>query len=146
MSIIEKYDSDKKMPVYGYAARYPRKDPVKPVFNIKQDNSPCVGVQGKNRPCMSTGAADAPRERTLIWAREILSDVLEAYRKCLSDLTMSSPANFAPVIRKVTESIQSGDQQNYHILLILTSGQIFDLPMTETVSKYPRPRDSVSKK
>ena len=60
--------------------------------------------------------------------------VIAAYRKCLPQVQLFGPTNFAPVIRHVTRfaaAYLNGD--HYFVLLILTDGAISDMHDTKKV-------------
>uniref|UniRef100_A0A914WI52 Copine-3 n=1 Tax=Plectus sambesii TaxID=2011161 RepID=A0A914WI52_9BILA len=103
--IIQDYDSDKLFPVYGFGARLP------PDGTISHDF--CVNGDPSNPFCDGVGG------------------VLEAYYRCLQQIQLYGPTNFAPVINRVArEALQHRDGSEYFILLILTDGVITDFPQT----------------
>ena len=57
--------------------------------------------------------------------------VLSAYEDALQKYELSGPTNFAEVIGHVNSQVEaqavSQESQKYHILLILTDGQISDM-------------------
>ncbi|XP_075223664.1 copine-8-like isoform X2 [Lycorma delicatula] len=104
-SIIQDYDSDKLFPVLGFGARLPPDGRVSHEFFVNMDpNSPyCNGVPG----------------------------VLDAYRKCIRQVQLYGPTNFAPIINHVARFASTyRDGSSYFILLILTDGVITDMPQT----------------
>lgn len=64
----------------------------------------------------------------------MITGVIEAYKKCIRQVQLYGPTNFAPVINhvgKFAEAYQDGSQ--YFILLIITDGVITDMPQTKQV-------------
>lgn len=60
--------------------------------------------------------------------------MINAYKKCIRQIQLYGPTNFAPVINhvaKFAEAYQDGSQ--YFILLIITDGVITDMPQTKQV-------------
>lgn len=103
--IIQDYDTDKLFPVYGFGAKLPPHGAVSHDFCVNGDpsNPFCDGVGG----------------------------VLESYYRCLQQIQLYGPTNFAPVINRVArEALQHRDGSEYFILLILTDGVITDMPQT----------------
>ncbi|XP_037082721.1 copine-8-like, partial [Pollicipes pollicipes] len=104
--IIQDYDSDKQFPVLGFGARLPPDGRVSHEFyvNLNADSPFCHGVQG----------------------------VVDAYERCLPQVQLFGPTNFAPVIRHVANfARQYRDGSQYFILLIITDGVITDMPQTK---------------
>ncbi|KAJ1524849.1 hypothetical protein ONE63_009717 [Megalurothrips usitatus] len=104
--IIQDYDSDKLFPVLGFGARIPPHGQVSHEFfvNMHPSYPYCEGVSG----------------------------VIEAYKKCIRQIQLFGPTNFAPVVNhvaKFAEAYQNGSQ--YFILLIITDGVITDMPQTK---------------
>ncbi|KAK3932056.1 Copine-8 [Frankliniella fusca] len=104
--IIQDYDSDKLFPVLGFGARIPPHGQVSHEFfvNMHPSYPYCEGISG----------------------------VIEAYKKCIRQIQLFGPTNFAPVINhvgKFAEAYQDGSQ--YFILLIITDGVITDMPQTK---------------
>lgn len=59
---------------------------------------------------------------------------MEAYRECLKRVQLSGPTHFAPVINREIEIARTAqDGKDYFILLILTDGEIHDMPDTKKV-------------
>jgi len=66
---------------------------------------------------------------------DCFSGILAAYRNCLMQVQLHGPTNFAPVINHVARFARSyKDGDSYFILLILTDGEITDMPQTTQVS------------
>ena len=61
----------------------------------------------------------------------LIDNVLVEYRKFITEIKLSGPTNFAPMIRdlnnEVKKNLSDGMVMGYNILLILTDGQIDDL-------------------
>ena len=61
----------------------------------------------------------------------LIDNVLVEYRKFITEIKLSGPTNFAPMIRdlnnEVKKNLSDGLVMGYNILLILTDGQIDDL-------------------
>jgi hypothetical protein len=61
----------------------------------------------------------------------LIDNVLVEYRKFITEIKLSGPTNFAPMIRdlnnEVKKNLSNGMVMGYNILLILTDGQIDDL-------------------
>lgn len=56
---------------------------------------------------------------------------MEHYKNCLAEYELAGPTKFAPVIRRATEIVNKcGDKKNYHILMIITDGDIHDMDET----------------
>lgn len=59
---------------------------------------------------------------------------MNCYRATQSQIELSGPTYFAPVLQQFVSYVQTCVQVNpnlYHILLILTDGQICDMPATK---------------
>ncbi|EFC39893.1 predicted protein [Naegleria gruberi] len=118
--ILSYYDNDKLFPSFGFGAKLPTGD-ISHCFalNGNPSNPNCVGVDG----------------------------ILQSYRLALNTVQLYGPTNFSPTIQTAIAYAsqlsveQSQNNQKYLILLILTDGEITDLPDTikELVkaSKYP---------
>ena len=67
----------------------------------------------------------------------LIDNVLVEYRKFITEITLSGPTNFAPMISDLNNEVKSnlnkGMTMGYNILLILTDGQIDDL--TDTIDE-----------
>jgi len=61
-------------------------------------------------------------------------EVLASYNKVTPTLTLSGPTNFAPIIEKALEIIKSNQKLEYHILLIITDGQVSYKDKEETIN------------
>jgi len=107
-NILLAYDSDGKVPTYGFGARLPD-GTVSHCFHVNGTNNPeVVGVQG----------------------------ILQAYYQSFySGVKLYGPTNFGPIINVSAQIARNLHQTNedvqaYLILLIITDGEITDLPET----------------
>eukprot|EP01022_Parablepharisma_sp_SALTPOND_P013369 TRINITY_DN1784_c0_g2_i1.p1 TRINITY_DN1784_c0_g2~~TRINITY_DN1784_c0_g2_i1.p1 ORF type:complete len:496 (-),score=36.33 TRINITY_DN1784_c0_g2_i1:4290-5777(-) len=113
-SIVQEYDSDKNIPVFGFGAQVPGVSRV----------SHCFALNGS------------------VFSPEVhgIDGVLAAYQKNLSKLGFSGPTNFAEIIRYMGDMaywhVSNGLHGNYFVLLIMTDGQISD--MNETIDEIVR--------
>jgi len=113
-NILQVYDSDKNIPVFGFGAKLPG----------FESTSHCFALNGD------------------IFDPEIngIDGVLEVYKRNLSKLVFSEPSNFAEVIRYMGDCAQwhlsNKFYFSYFVLLIITDGQISD--MEETVDEIVR--------
>ena len=107
--ILQYYDSDKKIPVYGFGAKIP------PSFGLV---SHCFAIN-KN-----------------IFDPELqgIEEVISAYEDVIPKIQLYGPTHFSEVIHTSVEYASaakvSQDKQQYFILLILTDGIINDLDET----------------
>ena len=110
--ILAYYDDDQLFPCFGFG------------FAFKNSNQ--KSLSGKyncfNYPInMNT---DDPNIH-------LIDNVLVEYRKFITQVRLSGPTNFAPMIRdlnnEVKDNLRNGKSMEYNILLILTDGQISDL-------------------
>ncbi|PAA93218.1 hypothetical protein BOX15_Mlig029885g1 [Macrostomum lignano] len=101
LEIIQDYDTDQLLPAFGFGCRVPPEYKVSHEWplNGNSENPFCQGASG----------------------------VLDAYRRCLEEVRLSGPTNFAPVIRHVSRlAVEHQDGSRYYVLLILTDGTIDD--------------------
>ena len=107
-NIVAYYDYDQLFPVYGYGAKINDSQQVNHCFPINMDN---------NNPEINT-----------------IDNVLFYYRQSLSQVHLSGPTFFAPILnemnRKARELVQNGRNDIYNILMILTDGIINDMERT----------------
>ena len=98
--ILQEYDSDKKIPVYGFGGKLPNNvvSHCWPLNGNETDPS-CQGVEG----------------------------MLQAYRLALNNVQLWAPTNFSPCIQRVIGEVHSEVQENqahgklsYSVLLIVT--------------------------
>jgi len=107
-NILLSYDSDGRVPTYGFGAKLPDGN-VSHCFHVNGTNFPeVVGVNG----------------------------ILQSYYNSFSHgVTLFGPTNFAPIINvaaQIAANLHRNNQdlQSYLILLIITDGEITDLPET----------------
>jgi hypothetical protein len=103
--ILESYDSDKLFPAFGFGARLPNKQ-VSHMFalNGNPEQPYCAGVAG----------------------------LLAAYATAITSVELWGPTNFASVINETARvAAASPAGSKYHILLIITDGEISDMDETK---------------
>lgn len=100
--ILLQYDSDKMVAAFGFGARLPDGN-ISHYFNLSLDPSRAFlpGIQG----------------------------VLDEYGKCLTQVRLSGPTNFAPSINAIVQGARA-QRGVYTVHLILTDGEITDMPQT----------------
>jgi len=107
--ILQYYDSDKKIPIYGFGAKLP------PKFDVV---SHCFALNGNIFTPEVTG----------------IDEALEVYRNAIYSVKFHGPTIFHELIQNASafaESCQnSQESQQYSILLILTDGMINDMERT----------------
>ena len=105
--IVGYYDDDQKFPVYGFGA----------IINAPgcKEASMCFNLNFSDNPDIYT-----------------INNVIKTYHDCIENekLTFSGPSEFSPLIRQVISTINEDDILEYHILMILTDGDIDDLQQT----------------
>jgi hypothetical protein len=108
--ILQYYDSDKRIPVYGFGAKLP------PYYDLV---SHCFALNGN------------------IFDPEVagVDGVIEVYKKTIQSVMFHGPTVFSHVIRTAS-SYASAFQttqthQHYFLLLILTDGDIYDIEATK---------------
>eukprot|EP00826_Nyctotherus_ovalis_P039998 TRINITY_DN388_c0_g1_i5.p2 TRINITY_DN388_c0_g1~~TRINITY_DN388_c0_g1_i5.p2 ORF type:complete len:496 (-),score=137.72 TRINITY_DN388_c0_g1_i5:197-1684(-) len=106
--ILQEYDSDKNIPVFGFGAKVP-------------------GFKSASHCFALNGNIFAPEVHTI-------DGVLNTYTKNLTKLHFSGPTNFSEVIRYFGDfaywHVSNGLLFNYFVLLIITDGQITDMEYT----------------
>lgn len=110
--VLQYYDSDKKIPVFGFGARLPPHQSVV---------SHCFALNGN------------------IFSPEVdgIDEVIKSYEKTLSEIALHGPTAFSQLISEIikyasaTKTTQS--EQKYYILLILTDGAISDIETTTSL-------------
>ena len=114
-NILQYYDSDKKIPTFGFGAAVP------PYTN---EASHCFSLNGN------------------IFDPEVegLDGVIEAYKNTLVNVNLFGPTRFAPILEFVNDMAEDNhvtqDNQKYNILLMITDGIIND--MDETIDQIVR--------
>lgn len=106
--ILLNYDQDKKVPSFGFGAKF---DGGK--------TSHCFPCNGDESNPQVNG----------------MEGIMEVYQKCLSKVKLSGPTYFSHLLNKMIEVCNKNEQNNslpYTILLILTDGSISDEDTTET--------------
>eukprot|EP01032_Pedospumella_encystans_P011642 gene11642-13527_t len=112
-SVLDAYDTDKIYPVYGFGAKV-RDSSASNKYTVVQH---CFPVYGGG---LEVHGVDG---------------ILQAYKDCLSNVMLSGPTLFSPII-KATHAIVnkeefSQEKQHYTILLIITDGTINDFDNTK---------------
>jgi len=111
--VLEPYDSNRFMEVYGYGAKF---------FNRSKVEFDCPLTGDPNQPSVYS-----------------VSGILNTYHNVLQTVDLYGPTNFAPIIRKITAEArrdlpppnQSQPLPKYHILTIITDGVISDMEKTK---------------
>lgn len=105
--VLVEYDADKRIPIFGFGA-------ITHQFGL----SHCFPLNGN------------PSDPEV----EGVYGMLSAYRNSLSNLQLSGPTYFAPVIRaaiaQAEEALRDPNKLKYYVLLILTDGIITDMQET----------------
>ncbi len=105
--ILDQYDSDKKYPFYGFGGI--------PEFMNWSHVSHCFPLNGDTACPEITG----------------VDSVLRLYRENLNMIKLMGPTHFADVLRTAREQVEkSADAKMYHILMILTDGEVHDIEET----------------
>ena len=107
--ILQYYDTDKQIPVFGYGANYP------------------PGSESVNHCFALNGDISKPEVNGL-------EGVIEVYKNAINTVKFSAPTKFAPILQRVnkmTEDLKCSQfNQKYTILLIITDGLIGDIQNT----------------
>ena len=104
-NILVPYDSDQKIPVFGFGAKLPPNyDKAHHFFNLNgQDNPEVNGVEG----------------------------IIAAYKQTLSVCRLSGPTKFGNILSYAKEmATNSREEYSYIILLIITDGVIDDMTLS----------------
>lgn len=108
--IIVAYDTDRQIPVFGFGAK------------VNSRYSDCFAVNfEESNPSVHS------------W-----EGVLQAYSNCVPKVELYGPTNFAPVIATMRKQAQLTSNKNpliYHVLMILTDGEISDMAQTKNEAK-----------
>jgi len=106
-SVLEPYDSDRMYPVYGFGAKVILPD----------------GSQSAVQHCFPVYGGGLEVQG--------VSGIHQAYRDALGHVALSGPTLFGPIISAscafAAASNCSQERQKYHVLLILTDGEINDM-------------------
>ena len=120
--ILKHYDSDKKIPLYGFGAKLP------PNKNIV---SHCFSLNKNYFDPEVNGLEEAVEGKIL--ARHVLRVLV--YKKSLKSFTFHGPTMFSEVFKMALDYAQyechRKDAQKYFILLVLTDGEISDMQATK---------------
>lgn len=119
VDILQYYDSDKMIPVYGFGARLP------PSYT---HCSHCFACNGDYFNPEVAG----------------IEAIIQTYRNALNSVVLHGPTNFHEIVRLVGDFSQpfadaSAEKPRYSILLILTDGVITD--MKQTINEVVRAAD-----
>ncbi len=107
-SILQNYDSDKNIPVFGFGAQ------IKNIMKVAD----CFALNGK------------------IFSPEVhgIDGVLDVYQRAVKHLEFAGPTNFAEIIRYMGDMaywyVTNEIKRNYFVLLMITDGQISDMAAT----------------
>ena len=106
--ILDHYDSDKKYPFFGFGGI--------PTYMEDQNTvNDCFPLNGDEENPEIEG----------------IDNVIECYRQNVNRIKMMGPTRFAPVLKRTKEMIKaSKNPKMYHILLLLTDGDVHDLKET----------------
>ena len=119
VSILAPYDSDQKIPCYGFGAKLPA------------DNFAAAHM------CFPLNGQEDSPEITGVDA------IVSAYQSTLDSCRLSGPTHVAPLLKKVSEAAKAGQEgvPTYTLLLLLTDGAFSDLSQAVdcivSASKYP---------
>ncbi|RIB23761.1 Copine-domain-containing protein [Gigaspora rosea] len=105
-TILEKYDSDDHIPIYGFGGIFYGNSTVSHNFLLTSDES-----------SHATG----------------ISRAIDIYKHSLQNVNLSGPTNFSPIIQTISNNLKklvSMQKNVYAILLIITDGIISDLNNT----------------
>ena len=119
--ILENYDTDKKIPVYGFGGKLPNQHSVCHCFALNGDiyNPEVQGIDG----------------------------CIRAYQSSIHKCGLFGPTHFSSVLQQTNDYCaskkyeESQHNQRYNILIILTDGEIIDVAQTHhqlvESSEYP---------
>ncbi len=108
-SILEVYDHDRSFPVYGFGG-IPR----------------FLGATKVDHCFPLNGNISYPEVKGI-------TNLLQLYRSSLPNISMSGPTFFAPIIQQQLNIMEAhkSQQNTYSILLIVTDGDVHDMPETK---------------
>lgn len=108
-SILVNYDSDQMIPSFGFGAV--------PSYNPAKQVSHCFHLNGSEDPRCNS-----------------VYGMMDAYKFSLRNCTLYGPTYFAPLIQTFLDYVgQNMGNPIYHILLILTDGDIHDMAATKSL-------------
>ncbi|KAG0228708.1 hypothetical protein BGW42_002033 [Actinomortierella wolfii] len=112
--VLEAYDSDKRIPVYGFGGKIGNDVSFAFPLNFNYQNPEVLGVD----------------------------NILNVYWQSMNRVQLWGPTNFAPIIEVATNAAKHAEAQGgYTVLLILTDGAITDFVETQRAirkaGKYP---------
>eukprot|EP00825_Cyclidium_porcatum_P016458 TRINITY_DN1947_c0_g4_i1.p1 TRINITY_DN1947_c0_g4~~TRINITY_DN1947_c0_g4_i1.p1 ORF type:complete len:321 (+),score=57.31 TRINITY_DN1947_c0_g4_i1:691-1653(+) len=113
--ILQSYDSDKKIPLYGFGAKtkFPQLSSAQVLH--------CFPVSGNPQKVEACG----------------LQEVMQMYQNSLTQVELSGPTFFNPILQETIKIAQQSKQAGsniYTILLILTDGEIHDMkPVIDSI-------------
>ena len=112
--ILAYYDDDQLFPCFGFGFTFKNSDLNNKLGRGKYDKFNYPINRNEQDPNI-----------------HLIDNVLVEYRKFITEIKLSGPTNFAPMIRdlnnEVKKNLSDGLVMGYNILLILTDGQIDDL-------------------
>ena len=104
---MENYDTDKLIAAFGFGGI--------PNYSLSKETSHCFHLNGLPAPeCQG------------------ILGLMEAYNFSITNVKLHGPTYFAPCIKACTDFIRENlDKPLYHIMLILTDGDIHDMQKTK---------------
>lgn len=110
---MEQFDEDKHIPAFGFGDMTTKDFAVFPITPDPQSNRFCYGFD----------------------------EVLQVYNHITPQIKLSGPTNWAPLIFKAIDIVKSTGSAQYHILIIITDGQVVNKQQTidaiVAASEYP---------
>jgi hypothetical protein len=122
LEIVTMYDTDKKIPVYGFGA--------KSNLHPEEETSMCFPVTGEDFNSNASAEVDGS------------DGVFDAYTESLTQdkFKFAGPTLFVPILRKAIEKAQqaketfaNGGPLEYTVLLMMTDGEITDFSRTKSL-------------
>ena len=114
--IVAYYTNDQLFPVFGFGFAFI--DPVMNDFEGKYTDSNFPINCNRENPKIKT-----------------IDEVLKEYRKFLTKIHLAGPTKFSPMLKdlnyEVKKGLKEGKKMDYHIIMILTDGQIDDMEETK---------------
>lgn len=114
--IVAYYTNDQLFPVFGFGFSFI--DPVMNDFEGKYTDSNFPINCNRENPKIKT-----------------IDEVLKEYRKFLTKIHLAGPTKFSPMLKdlnyEVKKGLKEGKKMDYHIIMILTDGQIDDMEETK---------------